>query len=136
VVLLSRLARYPELDITQFIDSPLFSSLLMSLQVDRSTTVFSVGINVLIMMLPKLAVDSPKALNDALPRLLAILARVVCWGQNSSVAFAASQDARDINSTGSESSSPVGASSASRPCTLLPETKWTVLGSYSSRFLN
>ncbi|KAG8933897.1 hypothetical protein FRC01_006511 [Tulasnella sp. 417] len=79
MVLLSQLARIPELSVSDFTESQLFSSLLTSLQLDFSTTLVSVGISVLIMMLPQMAWRSPKVLNDSLPRLLSILCRVICW---------------------------------------------------------
>ncbi|KAF8760750.1 Tuberous sclerosis 1 [Rhizoctonia solani] len=62
-----------------FVNSPLFSTLLISLQVDQSTTVFSIAITSLIMLLPALAVDAPAQLNTRLPALLTILGRIVCW---------------------------------------------------------
>ncbi|CAE6436938.1 unnamed protein product [Rhizoctonia solani] len=78
-ILLNRLSRSPRKISAPFVRSPLFSSLLFSLQVDRSTTAFSIGITSLIMLLPALAVDGPAQLNAHLPALLMILARVVCW---------------------------------------------------------
>ncbi|CUA74213.1 Tuberous sclerosis 1 protein homolog [Schizosaccharomyces pombe 972h-] [Rhizoctonia solani] len=78
-ILLNRLSRSPRKISTPFVHSPLFSSLLFSLQVDRSTTAFSIGITSLIMLLPALAVDAPAELNAHLPALLTILGRVVCW---------------------------------------------------------
>ncbi|KAG8898751.1 hypothetical protein FRB99_007182 [Tulasnella sp. 403] len=79
VVLLSQLARVPELSVTDFADSTLLKSLMLSLQVDSSTTVVSVGISVLIMMLPQIAHLAPTTLNSHLPTLLSILCRVICW---------------------------------------------------------
>ncbi|KAG8968241.1 hypothetical protein FRC05_001622 [Tulasnella sp. 425] len=79
MALLSQLARIPELSVTDLAESQLYSSLLTSLQLDLSTTLVSVGISVLIMLLPQMAWKSPKVLNDSLPRLLSILCRVICW---------------------------------------------------------
>ncbi|KEP48690.1 hamartin protein [Rhizoctonia solani 123E] len=78
-ILLNRLSRSARKISTPFVHSSLFSSLLFSLQVDRSTTAFSIGITSLIMLLPALAVDAPAQLNAHLPALLTILGRVVCW---------------------------------------------------------
>ncbi|KAL5641632.1 hypothetical protein ACGC1H_001939 [Rhizoctonia solani] len=78
-ILLNRLSRSPRKISTPFVHSPLFATLLFSLQVDRSTTAFSIGITSLIMLLPALAVDAPAQLNAHLPALLTILGRVVCW---------------------------------------------------------
>ncbi|KAG8886937.1 hypothetical protein FRB98_000765 [Tulasnella sp. 332] len=79
VVLLSQLIRLPNLPMLDFATSPLYSSLLQSLQLDFSTTVLTVGISVLITMLPNMAFFSPVILNNSLPRLLSILCRVICW---------------------------------------------------------
>ncbi|KAJ1311827.1 hypothetical protein OPQ81_010288 [Rhizoctonia solani] len=78
-ILLNRFSRSPRKISIPFVNSPLFSSLLFSLQADQSTTVFSIGITSLIMLLPALAVDAPAQLNVRLPALLTILGRVVCW---------------------------------------------------------
>ncbi|CAE6505073.1 unnamed protein product [Rhizoctonia solani] len=78
-ILLNRLSRSPRKISIPFVNSPLFSTVLFSLQVDRSTTVFSIAITSLIMLLPALAVDAPAQLNAHLPALLTILGRVVCW---------------------------------------------------------
>ncbi|KAG8993608.1 hypothetical protein FRB94_010521 [Tulasnella sp. JGI-2019a] len=84
VVLLSQLIRLPNLAIKEFSASPLYSSLLNSLQLDFSTTVLTVGISVLITTLPNMAYFSPVILNDSLPRLLSILCRVLCWKERPS----------------------------------------------------
>ncbi|GAB1519461.1 hypothetical protein RhiTH_002529 [Rhizoctonia solani] len=78
-ILLNRFSRSPRKVSIPFVNSPLFSTLLISLQVDQSTTVFSIAITSLIMLLPALAVDAPAQLNTRLPALLTILGRIVCW---------------------------------------------------------
>ncbi|CEL57354.1 Tuberous sclerosis 1 protein homolog OS=Schizosaccharomyces pombe (strain 972 / ATCC 24843) GN=tsc1 PE=1 SV=1 [Rhizoctonia solani AG-1 IB] len=78
-ILLNRLSRSPRKVSIPFVNSSLFSTLLFSLQVDQSTTVFSIAITSLIMLLPALAVDAPAQLNTRLPALLTILGRIVCW---------------------------------------------------------
>ncbi|KAG8686894.1 hypothetical protein FRC08_012275 [Ceratobasidium sp. 394] len=76
---LNRLSRSSHKIAVSFANSPLFDSLLFSLQVDQSTTQFSIGVTSLIMLLPALAVNAPTRLNSCLPALVTILGRVVCW---------------------------------------------------------
>ncbi|KAL0947043.1 hypothetical protein HGRIS_013186 [Hohenbuehelia grisea] len=57
----------------------LTASLLMSLLVDNSTTVCNVGLTVLAKLLPMFAKHACEDLKSMLPRLLAILARMMCW---------------------------------------------------------
>ncbi|KAG8685131.1 hypothetical protein FRC09_014943, partial [Ceratobasidium sp. 395] len=76
---LNRLSRSAHKIAVSFANSPLLNSLLISLQVDQSTTQFSIGITSLIMLLPALAVNAPGRLNSCVPSLLTILGRVVCW---------------------------------------------------------
>ncbi|KAG8752273.1 hypothetical protein FRC12_012047, partial [Ceratobasidium sp. 428] len=78
-ILLNRLSRSAHKIAVSFANSPLLNSLLISLQVDQSTTQFSIGITSLIMLLPALAVNAPGRLNSCVPSLLTILGRVVCW---------------------------------------------------------
>ncbi|QRV76227.1 Tuberous sclerosis 1 protein [Ceratobasidium sp. AG-Ba] len=78
-ILLNRLSRSSQKIAVPFANSPLFESLLFSLQVDQSTTQFSIGVTSLIMLLPALAVHAPSRLNSYLPSLVTILGRVVCW---------------------------------------------------------
>ncbi|KAJ7685064.1 hypothetical protein DFH06DRAFT_1157285 [Mycena polygramma] len=58
---------------------PLLSSLLYSLQLDRSSTLCTIGLNIVVKLLPIFAVAACEELKSILPRLLGILARVLCW---------------------------------------------------------
>ncbi|KAI0310892.1 hypothetical protein OF83DRAFT_1226103 [Amylostereum chailletii] len=58
---------------------PLMSSILTSLLVDNSTTVCTIGLTLITKLLPIFAVNACEALKGLLPRLFAILARIICW---------------------------------------------------------
>ncbi|KAF9053545.1 hypothetical protein BDZ89DRAFT_1056142 [Hymenopellis radicata] len=58
---------------------PLMSQLLLSLLIDNSSTMCSVGMTLLVKILPLFAVHASDNLKLILPELLVILARVVCW---------------------------------------------------------
>ncbi len=58
---------------------PLMSQLLLSLLIDNSSTMCSVGMTLLVKILPLFAVYASDNLKLILPELLVILARVVCW---------------------------------------------------------
>lgn len=58
---------------------PLMSSLLRSLLLDNSYTACTMGLTVLDRLLPIFAVHACEQLKQLLPRLLAVLARVICW---------------------------------------------------------
>ncbi|KAH7924575.1 hypothetical protein BV22DRAFT_1090648 [Leucogyrophana mollusca] len=64
-------------------DHPLVDSLLNSLLLDNSSTVCTIGLTVLVKLLPIFAVQACEDLKVMLPRLLAILARVICWKERS-----------------------------------------------------
>ncbi|KAG8927351.1 hypothetical protein FRC02_008268 [Tulasnella sp. 418] len=98
----------------------------MSLQVDNSTTVCSVEISTLIMLLPRLAIEAPRLLNEALPRLLVILKRVICWRVRP---VGASKEPVTVGSlSDSGSNIQIDANSAFQ-LELLPDVKWTRLES-------
>lgn len=61
------------------ISHPLLSSLLISLEVDNSSTVCAVELACLVKLLPVAAVKSFSVLKETLPCLLGILGRVLCW---------------------------------------------------------
>ncbi|KAG8983797.1 hypothetical protein FRB90_005760, partial [Tulasnella sp. 427] len=131
MVLLSQLARIPELSVKDFSESQLLSSLLTSLQLDFSTTLVSVGISVLIMMLPQMAWTSPKALNDHLPRLLMILCRVICWKERTMFHFPQPVSATSEASTffvGSDTATEVPGGEFASP-RLAADVTWTRLES-------
>ncbi|KAJ7582870.1 hypothetical protein C8J56DRAFT_955946 [Mycena floridula] len=69
--------------VPEFASHPLMTSLLHSLLLDNSSTVASIGLVLFSKLLPMLAIHAPTELKLALPTLLAILARMVCWKERS-----------------------------------------------------
>lgn len=64
-------------------DHLLLDSLLNSLLLDNSSTVCTIGLTVIVKLLPIFAVKASEKLKMMLPRLLAILARIICWKERS-----------------------------------------------------
>lgn len=62
-----------------FARHPLMNCLLNSLLLDNSSTLCKVGLTILVKLLPVFAVTACEELKILLPRLFAVLARVVCW---------------------------------------------------------
>ncbi|KAF9466369.1 hypothetical protein BDZ94DRAFT_1187795 [Collybia nuda] len=58
---------------------PIISSLLFSLFLDTSSTVCAAGLTLFVKLLPIFALHARDKLKSMLPRLLAILARIMCW---------------------------------------------------------
>ncbi|KAF9566237.1 hypothetical protein CPC08DRAFT_703975 [Agrocybe pediades] len=58
---------------------PLMRSLLLSLFLDNSSTACTLEVTLLVKLLPYFAVNARKELKELLPKLLAILARIMCW---------------------------------------------------------
>lgn len=58
---------------------PIISSILFSLFLDTSSTVCTAGLTLLVKLLPIFAVHARDKLRSMLPRLLAILARILSW---------------------------------------------------------
>ncbi|KII88629.1 hypothetical protein PLICRDRAFT_111127 [Plicaturopsis crispa FD-325 SS-3] len=58
---------------------PLISSVLYSLLLDNSSTVCTMGLTVIVKVLPIFAVHACEDLKRLLPSLMAVLARIVCW---------------------------------------------------------
>jgi len=58
---------------------PLISCLLTSLLVDNSSTACTIGLTLLVKLLPLFAVEASEQLKSMLPRLFALLARILCW---------------------------------------------------------
>jgi len=54
-------------------------TLLLSLFIDNSASVFTLELSTLTMLIPCFAVKAPVRLKELLPELLAILARAICW---------------------------------------------------------
>jgi hypothetical protein len=60
-------------------DHPMMTSVLSSLILDNSSTACTAGLTFLVKLLPIFAVHVPEVLKSMLPRLLAVLARLMCW---------------------------------------------------------
>ncbi|KAF7322880.1 HATPase-c domain-containing protein [Mycena chlorophos] len=58
---------------------PLLASLLHCLTFDKSSTACTIGLTILVKLLPIFAVEQCEALKGLLPQLLSVLARVLCW---------------------------------------------------------
>ena len=58
---------------------PLLDSLVLSLELDRSSTTCAVGLTLVSKLLPLLAVHAPNPLISRLPQFISILARVSSW---------------------------------------------------------
>lgn len=58
---------------------PLLDSLVLSLELDRSSTACAVGLTLVSKVLPLLAVHAPRALISRLPQFISILARASSW---------------------------------------------------------
>jgi hypothetical protein len=71
---------------------PLFSSLILSLEVDGSSTACTVGLTFFTKLLPIFAVHAPEALKANLPHFLTILARNVSWKARPSLSVFTSPD--------------------------------------------
>ncbi|KAG2144759.1 hypothetical protein BD769DRAFT_1347188 [Suillus cothurnatus] len=100
-------------------DHPLLDSLLNSLLLDNSSTVCTIGLTVIVKLLPIFAVKACEKLKMMLPRLLAILARIICWKERSvpKLAFEGS-------ATGDAQASAYNEFTASSNLPLRPELGW------------
>jgi hypothetical protein len=78
-VLLSKLADQDDFPIVEFGNSPLLMSLLRSMLIDNSGTLFSLQLTALTKLLPFFIVKSSSRLKEILPELLVTLARAICW---------------------------------------------------------
>lgn len=77
--LLSDLASRDDFPVGDFAKSPLLMTLLRSLFIDRSATVFTIELTTIAKILPQMAIKALSRLKEILPELLAILARALCW---------------------------------------------------------
>ncbi|KAG0253571.1 hypothetical protein DFQ27_007339 [Actinomortierella ambigua] len=113
LVLLSHFIRRQRVHLHQIVNTPLFDSLLLSLKYDTSPLTVSLGLTTLIMLMPRI----PTALNDRLPDLFTILARVINWPKPNQQTLA-HFDAHSTNPNEPfnefEDDSPVSKSEASR----------------------
>ncbi|KAK0240261.1 hypothetical protein EDD85DRAFT_927358 [Armillaria nabsnona] len=64
---------------------PLTASVMTSLLIDNSTTACSVGLTLLVKLLPLLAVHACEKLKEMVPQLLLVLSRLVCWKERVSI---------------------------------------------------
>ena len=64
---------------TVLANHPLLDSLVLSLELDRSSTACAVGLTLVSKLLPLLAVHAPQKLISRLPQFISILARVSSW---------------------------------------------------------
>ncbi|KAJ7905364.1 hypothetical protein B0H14DRAFT_2659988 [Mycena olivaceomarginata] len=88
---------------------PLMSSLLYSLLLDKSSTLCTIALTIVVKLLPIFAVTACEDLKLILPRLLTILARVLCWKERAPQTSHPSEDAvpeveqeleQELNDTG------------------------------------
>lgn len=126
-ILLGVILRAEHFPVKTFMAHPLLDSLLLSLIVDGSSTLFEVEIAMLATLLPHFAIHGPETLLRILPYCYAILARVICWKPRSY-----SDDFLEIEATQSDHSSQSQASDREMdPADTLPihkDLKWDRLG--------
>jgi len=112
---------------TTFIDHPLISNLLNSLLLDNSSTVCTIGLTVIVKLLPIFAVKACEKVKMLLPRLLAILATIICWKERSVSTSAVEVEAEgaDESSANGETQAPAHDEfTASSNLPLRPELNW------------
>ncbi|KAG0344359.1 hypothetical protein BG004_004538 [Podila humilis] len=91
--LLCQFIRRQRVHLHQVLATPLFDSLLLSLKYDTSPLIVSLGLMTLIMLMPRI----PAALNEKLPDLFLILARIICWPRSRQQLLAvANQDGNNL----------------------------------------
>lgn len=73
-----------QLHAADFASHPLMNSLLNSFLLDNSSTICTIGLTVLVKLLPIFAVKACEELKILLPRLFVVLARIICWEERSS----------------------------------------------------
>lgn len=79
ILLLNFFQSHPALPIRDLAESKLFQTMLLCLQVDNSTSLFALLVHCLNIILPSLTVCEVEKARQALPRMLAILGRALCW---------------------------------------------------------
>ncbi|EDR10962.1 uncharacterized protein LACBIDRAFT_293458 [Laccaria bicolor S238N-H82] len=62
-----------------FAQHPIMQQLIYSLYLDYSSTVCTAGMTLMVKLLPVFAIHAATTLKPILPKLLAILARIMCW---------------------------------------------------------
>ncbi|CAG8541063.1 10576_t:CDS:2 [Racocetra persica] len=78
--LLGEFIQRQRLNIHQILETPLFDSLLISLQRDTSTTLISLSLTTLVMLLPHICTS----VITYLPRLYIVFIRILCWDKHDS----------------------------------------------------
>jgi hypothetical protein len=76
---LSDLSSRDDFPVAEFAKSPLLMTILRSLFIDRSATVFTLELTTVTKILPQMAIKAFPRLKEILSELLAILARALCW---------------------------------------------------------
>ncbi|KAL1921239.1 uncharacterized protein VTP21DRAFT_10955 [Calcarisporiella thermophila] len=89
--LLSQFIRTQRLHLHDILETPLFESLLKSLQLDNSTTLTAINLSSLVMLTPQICTSLP----PYLPQLFFIFARVLCWDYHQGVRDAEEADYSD-----------------------------------------
>ncbi|KAF5386567.1 hypothetical protein D9615_001902 [Tricholomella constricta] len=74
---------------------PLVTSVLRSLLLDTSSTVCTAGLTLLVKLLPLFAMHARNTLRSMLPKLLAVLARIMCWKERPPSQFRQSDELPD-----------------------------------------
>ncbi|KAG1782696.1 hypothetical protein EV702DRAFT_397144 [Suillus placidus] len=108
-------------------DHPLLDSLLNSLLLDNSSTVCTIGLTVIVKLLPIFAVKACEELKIMLPRLLAILARIICWKERfvpKPVFKEGAEDTDESSADGDAQASAYNEFTASSSLPLRPELGW------------
>lgn len=109
---------------------PLITSLLLSLQLDNSSTVCTIALTILIKLLPIFAVEAGDKLKDMVPRMLAVLARIICWKERPFTASGStrpsglSADRLSIVEEEVEAVVAFGTVDQSKPLDIRPELNW------------
>lgn len=73
-----------QLHAADFARHSLINSVLNSLLLDNSSTVCTIGLTVLVKLLPVFAVKACEELKILLPRLFVVLAKIICWEERPS----------------------------------------------------
>ncbi|KAG0705958.1 hypothetical protein DFH29DRAFT_235684 [Suillus ampliporus] len=105
-----------------FAGHPLLDSLLNSLLLDNSSTVCTIGLTVIVKLLPIFAVKACEELKMLLPRLLAILARIICWKERSVPKF--EEEVEDTDESSAKQAPAHNEFTASPNLPLRPELGW------------
>ncbi len=122
LILLNLFTSYPGFrdSASILVTHPLTASVMTSLLIDKSTTACSVGLTLLVKLLPLLAVHACEKLKEMVPQLLLVLSRLVCWKERVSIVD---------ESNGSQVDIPRDFFNASPSHEIRPELHWERLES-------